>query len=1205
MIFLNSKNEFKNNKNVVNTHVKMPAKAQPLVKKQKYIKKDPILHVLDRPDMYVGSIRSRKIEEYTVVDDAFHIEKRLLDISPAIIRMFIEPLSNVIDNVARSKQNKNSTTKIAIDINRATGTVSFWNDGDVIPVELHPEEKCYNHTLIFGQLLTGSNYDDENDDRIDVSGRNGLGGKVVNIFSKEFIVEGADPDNHKQFRQVWTNNMRDTKEPSITSYKLKHGFTKIEYTLDFKRFDLENYTDDIIGLYRRFAVDCAMITKVPIFLNGEEIPVKTLADYAKLYNITLKDDTEPDFIYIKTTDCEVVLTPTDDVQNARTEQVVSFANGIYTPQGGTHVDAWNEALFRPILEKLNKPKKPQLNITDVKRFFRLFVVATVKKPEFNSQEKSKLESPNVVAEVKSAHVKKILSWPVIERLEDIIRFKEMAVLKKSERKRGYETVEGLSSANNEGTAKAHECTLILVEGLSAKAYAVNAISKGLFGKVGRDWFGIYPLRGKLLNCRNAKPLAISKNQVVTDIIKALGVKYDVDYTDDANYKKLRYGKLLILTDQDVDGVHISGLIQNMFHSLFPSLLLRPDSYIISAQTPLVRVYTGGAGKSSILFYDEEEYKKYVAQQGDKKINKKYYKGLGSSRTADVIETFGQKLIRFKHDEKCFDTMNKAFHIKYADMRKNWLENYDPSKSILKWNGAKEEILDVAYSDFIDTELIKFSINDCKRSIPSIMDGLKEGHRKVLFYCLKKKIKKEIKVSQLAGYISAETNYHHGETNLQKTIASMACIFTGSNNIPYLYRGGQFGTRAHGGEDTADGRYIWTRLENITRLIYRPEDDSLLSYIEDDGDSIEPLFYVPIIPMILVNGSLGIGTGWSCNIPCFNPIDLIGAIRVWLDNDGKVLLKDETTTVSLLPELKPWYRGYTGEITSDAPGQFTSWGKVEMLENGKHRVTELPVGLWTENFEHNLKKLIEEKQIASFKTNSGAETVDFTITENNEGIRCSLDSLKLYKYIKTTNMVLFSDESLLKKFNTVDEIIDTFCAVRFAYYTKRKNRLLADLEPRIKFLGNKKRFLEEVRDGALKLFDEVDGKRISRKTADIVAELEKRGYDKDTAVEKEEKVEDEDEPEEKEKEKKGKHGYEYLLSMQISSITAEKITKLEGEILSCIKTKEELLITTERQMWERELDQFEAGYNKWLKEIADELKDLEKLIEKQKQKKKRV
>jgi DNA topoisomerase-2 len=234
--------------------------------------------------------------------------------------------------------------------------------------------------------------------------------------------------------------------------------------------------------------------------------------------------------------------------------------------GGTHVDAWIEATLRPIVQKLTSPSGISFTIGDVKKFFKIFVVVMVINPEFESQSKHKLESP-VKASVSKKDITTILGWSVID---DIKRSKELGALKKLERKKkNFVKIEGLDPANNEGSKLGHQCTLILVEGLAAKTYAVKGIDVGAFGKKGRDWFGIYALRGKVLNVRNAKTASIAKNNVIADIIKALGAQIGFNYKETEKFMSLRYGKILIITDADVDGIHISGLLQNMVHTLFP------------------------------------------------------------------------------------------------------------------------------------------------------------------------------------------------------------------------------------------------------------------------------------------------------------------------------------------------------------------------------------------------------------------------------------------------------------------------------------------------------------------------------------------------------------------------------------------------------------------------------------------------------------
>jgi len=1143
--------------------------------KKTYSKIDPIQHILHRPDMYVGSIRTREADEYiSSSSNNFNITKKNIESSPAILRIFIEALSNSIDNTARSKKTKTPCTTIKVNIDKKTGETSIWNDGETIAIEENEDEDCYNHSLIFGQLLTSSNYDDD-EDRYNISGRNGLGVKLTNVFSSYFQVKGLDPRNRLTFSQEWTQNMTLPLEPMVEDAKTSKGYTEVSWIPDFNKLKMKGYTQDIIDLYCRYVVDAAMLTGVKVYFNDVIIPVKNLKDYSLLYS-----NIECDKLYIKDDNFEVVIMPSQGFQS------VSFVNGVYTSLGGTHVDAWIESLFRPIVNKLSKPKGSSFTLLDIKKFFRIFVSVKVVNPEFESQSKHRLES-GVKASAKAKHINEILKWSVID---DIKRSKDLLALKKIERKKkNFVKVDGLDPANNEGTKYSEECTLILVEGLSAKTYAVQGIEVGAFGKSGRDWFGIYALRGKLLNVRNAKTSSIAANKVVADIVKALGVRSGEDYTEENIFKTLRYGRIMIITDADVDGIHISGLIQNMFHTLFPTLLKRSEPFITSMQTPIVKVKLG---KQDLLFYDEREYQKYVQNYNNKyptkHINKKYYKGLGTSSSRDIMETFGKKMVKLENDENTTFNMNKIFHTNQSDARKIWLEKYDPSNISLSWDGDKQETNSLSISDFLNTELIKFSLNDCKRSIPNLVDGLKESHRKTLYSCFLRNLKytgKTLKVAQLAGYTAEHSGYHHGEQNLYDTITKMANSFIGSNNIPLLYRDGQFGSRLSGGKDAANARYICTKLDGLTRLIFRQEDDVLLERVVDDGDTVEPLFYVPIIPMILVNGcTVGIGTGWSSNIPCYNPLDLITIVKEWLDNDGKAFESTEdNTSISLLSEIHPWYRGFTGNIEKTGPQKYTSWGNIREEKRIKI-VDELPIGMWTDTFKEHLDNLLEEKYLKSVKNYSTPKKVCFNISECSDGIKCNLKNLGLHKYIHTSNMVLFTQKGVIKKYNSVDEIIDAFCAIRLEYYIKRKKHILEQLNKDIKFLGNKKRFLEEVMNGDIKLFDDSGKKRKSRKTTDIISTLEERGYDKEI---KKFNINDTNEDDEDDEKDSKRSGYDYLMRLQFRSITEEKINKLSHDIDSNIKERNTLSKTTEKKLWLDDLKEFEVAYHKWLKVIENE------------------
>lgn len=1103
--------------------------------RRRYQKKDPISHILDRNDMYVGSTRLRAVNEYiaTLTGEGYKIEEKKIKTSPAILRIFIEVLSNAIDNVERSKKTETPCTKIKVTIDPDTGETSVWNDGDIVPIEYNEEEKCYNHSLIFGQLLTGSNYNDE-EERV-VAGRNGLGVKLTNVFSSDFSVEGCDPVNGKIIKQNWKDNMRTVSEPKIKKTNLVKGYTFVKWTPDFKRFGLKKYTKDLVSLYTRHVIDCAMLSGVSVYLNGDKVKVSNLTQYSKLY-----DSPTTESLSIKTKTADILLSTCNEFQS------VSFVNGVQTKLGGKHVDAWTEAIFRPVVNKFNSKNKkaPKININDVKQFFRLFVVATVVRPEFDGQDKNKLEAPEVKATVKKNHINALLKWSVVDKIEEIIRNKEMIVLKKVERKKKTVKVDGLDPANNAGGKFSSECSLFVCEGLSAKTYVVAGIDTGVYGKTGRDWFGILPVTGKLLNVRNASPTSIAANKVIVSFIQATGLRHDVDYTLEKNFKTLHYGKVIIVADADVDGIHIEGLIMNVIHTLFPTLLQRDKPYVVSMKTPIARVFNKRT--KDILFYDERRFNEFLSAQ-TKKVDVKYYKGLGTTKEEDVPDTFGLKMVEYVTDENTLANMNKVFHKKYSDARKDWLKDYNPSEYDFCLDD-QGKICSMSISKFLDGEMIKFSHADCSRSIPSGIDGLKESQRKILYAVKKRNLKfsgKSLKVAQLSGYTAEKSNYHHGEQNLQDTIINMANGFPGTNNIPLLYPDGGFGTRLEGAKDAASARYIYTKMEALTECIFRSEDEPLLTQVNDDGDLVQPEHYIPIIPMILVNGcTAGIGTGWSCTIPCYNPLDLVECIRVWLKHKGK----------TELPDLVPWYRGFKGEIKKESKNKYITTGNIEKTGRNLVTVSELPISMWTNRFKEFCEDLIEKKQLKSMKNYSTTQDVNFVLKESKDGIICNQKNLKLKSYVYTSNMVLFDEKNRLHKYTSTGDIIDNFCRVRFGYYVKRKKYQIQNIRNQLQYLGNKERFILEV------INETIDIMNVSEKV--IVETLKSRNYDVD--------------PKEK--------TYDYLLRLQVRTFTAEKVNSIRKEITSLEKDLEKLIKTSEEKIWIKELKEFVTKYQKWEKDM---------------------
>ena len=1126
-----------------------------------YIALDQREHILLRSDTYVGSKNFQKEEFYSATEK--NIKKKEGLINHALNRIFVEILSNACDNWVRSKNSETPLTKIKVDINKETGEISVWNDGQTIEIAIDEKLKIYNPEMIFGRLLTSSNYDDT--EQRETSGRNGYGAKLTNVFSKSFEIKMFDNYTKQQYVQTWKNNMSECSKPKITSPKTKNGYTEISFLPDYERFGCQNLSEDMFSLFYKNVIDIAMITNVSVYFNNEKIPMKTLKDYAGLY-ISLpileeKKEDEDDLletlstvssksgkklkleqIHIISEDSECVLQPNQNVIDGF--QAISFINGIETRDGGVHVDVYSESIFRPLLEALNKGVKKgstPLGLKEIKQYFQVFLKSTLINPAFNSQEKSKLVSPSPkTPEILSKHINAILKWDCIEKIKNVLKGKELIALKKTEKKsRSFVKIDGYDPANLSGGKNSKDCSLILTEGLSAKTYAILGLSQELFGKKGRDYVGIFPLKGKVLNVRNSSVSQISGNKEICNVIKILNLRFGVDYKKDEEFNSLSYGRLVVLTDSDSDGKHILSLLLNMVHKLFPTLLERKDPFIYCMLTPLLKIYEK---KVELSFYNIQDYKEYIEKNGEPKGEVKYLKGLGSSNDKEVKSSFGKKMIEFIKDEKTDDMMDKCFLSKFSDRRKDWIGEYDPVKNNLKL--GKQSIEKVSISEFLDKELIIFSVDDCRRSIASLCDGLKESQRKVLYASFLKNLSyhgKSLKVAQFGAYCSEKTSYHHGEVSLFETIIRMAQDFIGSNNIPFFFKDGQFGSLSMLGQDSASPRYIHTRLERMTRLLFRKEDDALLSYLEDDGETIEPQEYIPILPTILINGSLGIGSGWSSNIPLYNPKDIILCVRSWLSKKCY-----ENIEFKQDGDIHPWYRGFNGTIEKVDKHRYITKGVISRGKSDVITVSVIPINMSIDSFKTSLDDLLESKKIKSYKNFSTDNEPKFEIKENSAEMELTIESLKLTSIISTSNMVLFDIKQKLRKYETVYEIINEFCHFRYDYYMKRKVYLIKTIESELLILRNKFRFLSEVMNETL-IIKDID-------EDEIIKTLKKMEY-----FENDE--------------------FKYLLNMSIRSFSKQKLEELKKNI-SKLETELELVKSiSEADMWINDLKEFEKEYEK--------------------------
>ena len=1136
-----------------------------------YQKKSDIEHILDAPDTYIGSIEPDEVTNYifecgnpgsgAAADDSTEdrIIHKTYNYVPGLYKCFDEGIVNARDHAIRMIQRCEEDAKakkvgnINIEVDKDTGVITMYNDGDGIDVAKHPEYDIYIPEMIFGHLRTSTNY--KKDEKKIVGGKNGFGFKLVLIYAKWGTVETVDHRRKLKYSQRFSDNLSVIHSPKITKCSTK-PYTRVSWLPDYERFGMPGgLTDDMYALFKKRTFDIAAVTEktIKVRFNGELVPVKSFEQYVNMY-IGNKKTTKR--IYEEANarwEYAVCVSPNDEFTQ------VSFVNGIYTSKGGKHVDYILNQVTRRLIEYIERKKKVKVKASTIKEQLMLFVNCVVENPSFDSQTKDTMNTAvskfGSTCKVSDKFIEKVAKLGIMDQAISINQVRASKDAKKTDGKktRSVRGIPKLIDANYAGTAKSAQCTLILCEGDSAKAGIVSGLSRE-----DRNYIGVYPLKGKLMNVRDISIKKLSANKEINELKKILGLETSKKYVSrEVVDASLRYGKVLCMTDQDVDGTHIKGLCINLLDSLWGELI-HIDSFIGFMNTPILKAKRGA---TELCFYNDKEYEDWKEELGDEHIKKwsiKYYKGLGTSTSKEFKEYFAKKkIVDFKfEDEDCTESLDMVFNKGRSDDRKTWLNHYDKTAVL---DTSKPSI---SYSDFVHKELIHFSKYDNERSIPSMVDGLKTSLRKIMYCAFKRNLTKEIKVAQFGGYVSEHSGYHHGEASLMQAIVGLAQEFVGSNNINLLLPNGQFGTRLQGGNDSASERYIFTMLNSISKFIYRPEDACVLNYMDDDGTPVEPEYYMPVIPMILVNGSTGIGTGFSTDIMSYGPRDLIHYIRGKLNGEP------------IGYELAPYYEGFKGSIHKVEDAKYLFKGVYEVLGKDKIRITELPVGTWTENYKMFLEKQMDavdskgkkkkKTLVKSYSDMSTDTNVEFVVQFNTGELAKMLEVSgdyecmnKLEKVMnltttkKTTNMHVFDEEQRLVKFDTPESMIDHYIPLRLRYYTLRKEAQIKQLEREVCILSNKARFIQEQCDDVLDL-------RRKRK-AEVIEMLNEHEFD----------VIDGDEE------------FKYLRSMPIDSVIEENVEKLMKERDAKMTQLEVLIATTTKDMWLTELDELEKEYVKYL------------------------
>jgi DNA topoisomerase II len=1167
-------------------------------------------------DTWIGSDKIKKFQTYILPllkgETEISKEKRKfiekeINVPEGVVRIFLEIVSNAVDNVIASLQAGVDPGKIEITMNEKTISVKNYglhipikkmgmkgskNKTKMVPYEKGMKKAIYPPEFIFGRFRTSSNYD-KSVVRYGC-GRNGVGAKVTNLYSHRFKVTVEDPDTQLKFVGIWKDNFFKDLPPKspeaqpdvkVTDRdgKIKKGFVHVEWDLDFERFKMKKYTKNIIDYFARIAADFSFACKTHFVFNKIVLDYRDIHDYATLYfkESEIKNSivqytwgfekpprkgSKKKVIRINESsnkkmdksiscpkkpkdipDLEIMILDTPDKS-----RVFSYVNGLVTKNGGNHVDA----VLKPIIEHLRKvvngDKKGALTVApkDIKPHLSLIVNARIPDPGYDSQSKTKLESPDVYVELEEILLKKTNSWDVVNRLFAELEAKGFRNSKSTDGKKQPNVKMKGEDANFAGDSESLRCVLNLTEGESAAGYPQWRASM-LEG--GLDYNGYMPLRGKILNVTKAKMIKYIENKVIGAIKTAMGFQEGVDYSLEKNLKGLRYGFLVIVADADVDGMHIAALILNVLREKFPGFL--KSNRVSYLRTPIIKAYQGK--KIVKRFFVDRDFKQWKEENpGEaKKLRIRYLKGLGTSSRKDVEDDIDHAptMICF-YDKKARENFDVAFAKHYEDDRKEWIDQWrdvTQIKDILSVDlddiCDREGLFDGQnISQFINRELVGYSVSTLYRAIPSEYDFLKESQRKSLYGMLtrfdyKRTVKdKPIKIDSIANAAAADLHYHHGPKNLSDTIIRMTQDFTGTNNMGYFTQDGMFGTRADGGRQAAAARYSEVRLNWWVPLVFYKESVELVKKREIDGETGEPKWIPSVIPVGIINGFNGIATGYSTYMPCHNPL----LITLWCI---AMCLGEEPD------EILPWFNGFQGDIIYESgkanvkkieeevlPGDLNAEDNfdasagdkdtmdVENITAAKHasksknrirtvgkfcrvgynkkneqilKITELPVRTWTVPYKNWLKSLILEKPkdrvVTYIRDKSKPNTVNIEIHWKSTTIEPDIHNLKLQRSYGLSNITLIDHQGFPKKYKNVKKVLNNYYTHMIEHYTDLRDHRIKIEEDKIQRASYKARYIQARLEGTIKVVKEDEDKiRSELKKIDVPFKIYEEAKERD-------------------------------------------------------------------------------------------------------------
>lgn len=1066
----------------------MPSKSRKAPKEEElvYGKLDNDEAVLDHPEMFIGSVKREKRKDWHLVetDNGYKARIKQIDDPVGLRHLFREMTSNAADNVVRSREEEIDPGCCEITVKGSTVTMTTYGKG--ISVKYDKRYEQWVPKYIFSDLNSGSSFKKFNVGKNRTGGgRHGIGAKGINIMSKRFSVYVEDAVQRKSYFMSWKRNKSIEGEEKIEKYTGDKSKVIIKYTIDMERFGYEkdeDYPEDVVEGFKWIAACLSFTAKIPVYFNDEPLNYEDPKKYALLYVDEPKLGKH--YIHIEE-NVEVIAidTPGEGKQ-------LGFCNSIINSSGGIHVNTALHGLTDTLLTKVNeelvKEGLKPINITTIKNHITLLINVSLENPEWGGgQQKTKLSSPAPKITFPDNISEKISNWALHKAVEkqiedkqvdEIIKNSTEGYVKKLQRKTHGRDANWAASKDE---SKISLTCLNIFEGKSAANYFDVLLN---YEPHGLNANGMMKIRGKIRNPEKKKDSVSLLNEEIKEILARLNAVPGLDYTIEKNYKKLRYRKLRPMADSDLDGFHITGLIVTVFYHFFPSLLKRGD-FLCTWLRPVVELERKG---KYLRFLTLTEYEKWINENGEpQKLGYKprYFKGLGSCTPADIKRDWDHKHEPFLiYDKRAGKAIRLAFGKFMEDKRKKWISNWDPEGQ----RGLNDEEIPISY--FIDWYVRAYSHDTLARNLPG-PDGLSRLQRKIVFTCFDKEIwgrecksTKELKLQpNFAGRVGVKSHYHQGD-GIPKSVITMAATY--SNNLPLIEGIGGFGSRVSGAKNAAAPRYLAVKAHRYLALLFPSKDDSLLEYMTDDGKRIEPKFYLPILPVQLLNGYNGVSTGWSSTFQPYHPVEIANAFLAKLRKN--VPFKEPT----------PWFRDFEGRLEFDGETLITR-GVVEDVKDDSCVITALPARVWHTTYENDvLDNLEKQKKIKRAKSLCTNEVTKYIITginicdDNGNPRPYNEYDLGLVSKQIISNMTVLTAEGKVVKYSKASAFMEDFYKFRLPYYERRRERYLAYNKALVESYKKRREYIDALERGDIVTF--AKGKRLDENR--VIESIVAAGFD---------------------------------------------------------------------------------------------------------------